>query len=121
MLFRSTVERVGSATPPPAYVKLAPPPSRGGGGSGPFFGVVPDFSEGERPGVRLGGVRPGSPADKAGVKTGDVIIRFAGVDVKTLDDLTFALRSRRVGDKVEVILLRDGKAISTEATLGERR
>ncbi|MBI2544790.1 MAG: M28 family peptidase [Candidatus Rokubacteria bacterium] len=115
------LERVGSATPPPAYVKLAPPPSRGGGGYGPFFGVVPDFSEGERPGVRLGGVRPGSPADKAGVKAGDIIIRFAGVDVKTLDDLTFALRSRRAGDKVEVILLRDGKDISTEATLGERR
>jgi S1-C subfamily serine protease len=55
------------------------------------------------------------------VKSGDIIIRFAGVDVKTLDDLTFALRSRRAGDKVEVILLREGKEISTEATLGERR
>lgn len=115
------LERVGSATPPPAYVKLAPPPSRGGAGYGPFLGVVPDFSEAERPGVRLGGVRPGSPADKAGVKSGDIIIRFAGVDVKTLDDLTFALRSRRAGDKVEVILLREGTEISTEATLGERR
>ena len=115
------LERVGSATPPPAYVKLAPPPSRGGAGYGPFLGVVPDFSEAERPGVRLGGVRPGSPADKAGVKSGDIIIRFAGVDVKTLDDLTFALRSRRAGDKVLVILLREGKEISTEATLGERR
>ncbi len=115
------LERVGSATPPPAYVKLAPAPSRGGSGYGPFFGVVPDFSEGERPGVRLGGVRPGSPADRAGVKAGDIIIRFAGLDVKTLDDLTFALRSKRAGDKVEVILLRDGKEISTEATLEQRR
>ncbi|MFZ1060520.1 MAG: PDZ domain-containing protein, partial [Candidatus Rokuibacteriota bacterium] len=75
----------------------------------------------ERPGVRLGGVRPGSPADRAGVKAGDIIIRFAGLDVKTLDDLTFALRSKRAGDKVEVILLRDGKEISTEATLEQRR
>ena len=115
------LERVGSAAPPPAYVKLAPAPSRGGSGYGPFFGVVPDFGEGERPGVRLGGVRPGSPADKAGVKAGDIIIRFAGLDVKTLDDLTFALRSKRPGDKVEVILLRDGKEISTEATLEQRR
>ena len=41
--------------------------------------------------------------------------------VKTLDDLTFALRSKRPGDKVEVILLRDGKEISTEATLEQRR
>jgi membrane-associated protease RseP (regulator of RpoE activity) len=115
------VERAGSAAPPPAYVKLAPGLSRGGGGYGPFFGVVPDFSEGERPGVRLGGVRPGSPADRAGAKAGDVIIRFAGLEVKTLEDLTFALRSKRPGDKVEVILLRDGKEISTEATLEQRR
>ncbi len=115
------LERVGSATPPPAYVKLAPQPSRGGGGYGPFFGVVPDFGEGERPGVKLGGVRPGSPADRAGVKAGDIIIRFAGLEVKTLEDLTFALRSKRAGDKVEVILLRDGNEVFTEATLEERR
>ena len=102
-------------------MKLAPRPPRGGGGDGPVFGIVPDFGEGERPGVRLGGVRPGSPADRAGVKTGDIIIRFAGLDVKTLDDLTFALRSKRAGDKVEVILLRDGKEISTKATLEQRR
>jgi hypothetical protein len=115
------VERVGSVTPAPAYVKLAPPPSRGGGGYGPFFGVVPDFGEAERPGVKLGGVRPGSPAEKAGVKAGDIIVRFAGVEVKTLDDLTFALRSRRPGDKVEVLLLRNGKEVATEATLEQRR
>jgi S1-C subfamily serine protease len=115
------LERVGSAAPPPAYVKLAAPSARGGGGYGPFFGVVPDFAEAERPGVRLGGVRPGSPADRAGVKAGDIIIRFAGLEVKTLDDLTFALRSKRAGDKVEVILMRDGKEVSTEATLAERR
>ena len=115
------LERLGSAPAAPAYVKLAPAPPRGGGGYGPFFGVVPDFGEGERPGVRLGGVRPGSPADKAGVKTGDIIIRFAGLEVKTLEDLSFVLRSKRAGDKVEVILLRDGKEISTEATLEQRR
>ncbi len=115
------LERVAAATPPPAYVKLAPPPSRGSAGYGPFFGVVPDFGEAERPGVRLTGVRPGSPADKAGVRPGDLIIRFAGVEVKTLEDLTFALRSHRSGDKVEVILFRDGKEISTQATLEPRR
>jgi membrane-associated protease RseP (regulator of RpoE activity) len=115
------VERVASAAPPPAYVRLTPPATGGGVGYGPFFGVIPDFGEAERPGVRLGGVRPGSPADRAGVKAGDIIVRFAGVEVKTLEDLTFALRSRKAGDKVEVILLREGKEISTEATLEQRR
>lgn len=115
------VERAGTLTPPPVYVKLAPPSGGGAGGYGAFFGVIPDFGELDRPGVRLGGVRPGSPADKAGVKAGDIIIRFAGVEVKTLEDLTFALRSRRGGDRVEVLLLRNGKEVSTEATLEQRR
>ncbi len=115
------LERVASATAPPAYVKLTPQAAGGGAGYGPFFGVIPDFGEAERPGVRLGGVRPGSPADRAGVKAGDIIVRFAGVEVKTLEDLTFALRSKRSGDRVEVILLREGKEISTEATLEPRR
>jgi hypothetical protein len=107
---------------PPAYVKLQAPPSRTrGGGYGPFFGVIPDFAEAEQPGVRISGVRPGSPADKAGVRAGDVIVKFAGVAVKTLDDLTFALRGRRPRDRVEVVILRDGQERQVEATLEERR
>lgn len=107
---------------PPAYVKIeAPARGTGRGGYGPFFGVVPDFSESERPGVRVSGVRPGSPAEKAGVRAGDVIVRFAGVPVKTLDDFTFVLRGRRPGDRVGVTIVRDGQERGVEAVLEERR
>lgn len=92
-----------------------------GGGYGAYFGSVPDFSESSVAGVRLGGVRPGSPADKAGLKAGDTIVRFAGMGVKSLDDLVFALRSRRAGDAVEVVYLRDGVERTAQATLEERR
>ena len=92
-----------------------------GGGYGPYFGVIPDFSDPERPGVKIGGVRPGSPAEKAGVQAGDVLVRFAGVTLRTLDDLTFALRGRRPGDRVDVIVLRDGRERALAATLEERR
>ncbi len=95
--------------------------SRGGGGYGPYFGSIPDFSDSPVPGVPLGGVRPGSPADKAGLKGGDIIVKFAGVAVRNLDDLTFALRTRRAGDTVEVIYLRDGAEHAVRATLEERR
>ena len=67
------------------------------------------------------GVRPGSPADKAGVRAGDVIVRFAGVDVKTLEDLTFALRGHRAGDRVDVVVERDGKEHQVSAVLENRR
>jgi hypothetical protein len=92
-----------------------------GGGYGAYFGSVPDFSESSVAGVRLGGVRPGSPADKAGLRAGDVILRFAGMGVKSLDDLVFALRSRRPGDAVEVVYLRDGVLRTARARLEERR
>ncbi len=116
------VSAVAGAPAPPAYVKLQAPPQRArGGGYGPFFGVIPDFGEAERPGVKISGVRPGSPADKAGARAGGIIVSFAGVAVKTLDDLTFALRGRRPGDRVEVTILRDGAERQMEATLEERR
>jgi Zn-dependent M28 family amino/carboxypeptidase len=99
----------------------AAPPAGGGGGYGPFFGLVPDFGETPEPGVRLSGVRTGSPADRAGLRAGDRIVRFAGVTVRTLDDLTFALRSRRPGDTIEVTYVREGAEATVQATLEQRR
>jgi aminopeptidase YwaD len=107
---------VAVADSPPQYVKLEAPP----GQHRVFFGIVPEFAEADRPGVQVGDVRPGSPADNSGVRTGDLIVRFAGVDVKTLEDLTLALRGRRAGDRVDVHIVRDGRERRVEATLAER-
>ena len=115
------VSTVAARPTAPAYVKLDAPPRRGGGGYGPVFGVVPAFGDGVLVGVKITGVRPGSPADKAGVRAGDVIVKFAGVDVKTLEDLTFVLRGRRAGDEVDVVVLRDGREHTVHAVLAERR
>jgi len=101
--------------------EAGPAQGRGGGGYGPYFGSIPDFSDSPVPGVRLGGVRPGSPAEKAGLKGGDIIVKFAGVAVRNLDDLTFALRTKRAGDMVEVIYLRDGAEHAVRTTLEQRR
>ena len=91
------------------------------GGYGPVFGVVPDFGESAEPGARISGVRPGSPAEKAGMRAGDIIVQFAGVTVKTLDDLTFALRGQRAGQRVEIVVVRDKRQHRMEAVLEERR
>jgi aminopeptidase YwaD len=115
------VEAVAGLPAPPAYVRVAAPGGGGRGGYGPFFGVVPEFGEGDRPGVRVSGVRAGSPADRAGVRPGDVIVAFAGLAVRTLEDFTFALRGRRPGDRVEVTVLRDGAAQHFDAVLEERK
>jgi hypothetical protein len=115
------VQAAAAVAVPPAYVRVAAPPGSGRGGYGPYFGVIPDFGESERGGVRVGGVRPGSPAEKAGVRTGDLIVAFSGLSVRTLEDFTFALRGRRPGDRVEVTVEREGAARRLNATLEERR
>jgi len=72
-------------------------------------------------GVRVCDVRAGSPAEGAGVRAGDVIVAFAGMTVGTLQDFSFALRSRRPGDRVDVTVRRDGAEHRFQAVLGERR
>jgi hypothetical protein len=114
------VSAVAAEPTPPAYVRIDAP--RGTGvGYGPLFGVVPEFGDSGAGGVRITGVRPGSPAEQAGVRPGDVIVKFAGADVQTLEDLTFVLRGRRPGDEVQVVLRRDGREETVRAVLAERR
>ena len=92
----------------PAYVKMArkAPPAHaadpGPKATGVYFGSVPDYSEeGPGDGVKLSGVTEGGPADKAGVKAGDVVIRFGGLPVRTIDDYIETLFRHRPGDKVD--------------------
>jgi len=118
------VAALAAVATPPAYAKLENTRTggtAGGRGYGPFFGVVPDFGEPTRAGVRVNGVRAGSPAERAGLRAGDILVRFGGVQVGTLDDLTFALRSHRAGDEVEVRWVRDGEERHGRASLQERR
>lgn len=96
-----------------------PPAANSGGTGGTYLGSVPDFSPVER-GVRLSGVTPGSPADKAGVRAGDIIVGMGQLEVADLQGLTDALRAHKSGDTVPLRLIRDGKALALEVTLGTR-
>jgi hypothetical protein len=94
--------------------------SGGGGGYGPYFGSIPDFGQ-EENGVKFSDVRPGSPAAKAGFKAGDVLVQFGDMPIKNLYDFTDALRRSKVGDVVEVKVLRDGKPITASVKLEQRK
>ena len=97
------------------------PRARGSGaGYGPYFGMIPEFG-GTDEGVRLGGVRTGSPAEKAGLQSGDLILRFDGKVVRNLEDFVFVLRGKRVGDRVEVIYRRGTVVRTTSAVLETRQ
>jgi len=91
----------------------------GGSGYGPLFGSVPDFSD-NPDGLRLADIRPGTPAAKAGLVAGDVLVEFDGAMIENLYDFTYVLRSKEAGDTVSIKVLRDGEIVSTTATLEER-
>ncbi|HVP42592.1 MAG TPA: M28 family peptidase [Terriglobales bacterium] len=107
----------------PKFAKVemeAAPGGGGGGGYGPWFGSVPDFGEVPN-GVKFADVTPGSPAAKAGLKPGDILVQFGETPIKNLYDFTFALRKHKVGDEVEVTVLRDGKELKQKVTLAQRK
>ncbi len=85
-----------------------------------YLGSIPDMSAPETPGVRLTGVRTDSPADKAGLKAGDIIVEFDGKTVKDLYEYTDALQARKPGDTVKIVVLREGTRVELTATLGRR-
>jgi hypothetical protein len=82
-------------------------------------GSVPDFTfSGE--GVRIADLSIESPAAKAGLQKGDVIIKFGPNKVANLRDYSDALKNYKPGDVVELVYLRDGKESKTQIELIER-
>ena len=71
-------------------------------------------------GLRLQGVTPGSPADKGGLRAGDVVVEFGGVPVTDLETYSGALYRHAPGDVVEVVALRGGERVRARVTLGRR-
>ena len=65
-------------------------------------------------------VAPGSPADRAGLQPGDVLVQVAGEDVAGVADLSGVLVQRDAGETVEVVYYRDGERRTASLTLGER-
>ena len=71
-------------------------------------------------GLRITGVREGSPADRAGLEAGDVIVEFDGKAVADIYAYTYALREKKPGDAVKVVVERAGQRLTFNAVLGER-
>ena len=104
------------------FVRVAAPARTGMSreGSQTYLGSVPDMSATDVVGLKLMGVRPDSPADKGGLKTGDVIVEFGGTPVKDLYSYTDALYSHKPGDVVKVVVMRAGQRVELTVTLGKR-
>jgi hypothetical protein len=118
---RTGVE-LATATDRPTFVTVVEdkPLAGSGGGYGPYFGSIPDFGQVEN-GVKFSDVKPGSPAAKSGLKAGDILVQFGDKPIKNLYDFTDALRRSKVGDVVEVTVMRDGQPVKASVKLEPRK
>ncbi|MFQ5585929.1 MAG: M20/M25/M40 family metallo-hydrolase, partial [Thermodesulfobacteriota bacterium] len=83
------------------------------------LGTIPDFTYRDR-GVRIIGAIPGSPAEKAGLQKGDIIILINNKPVDDLRSYSNILKGLKPGDTVMITLLRGGKEKRVEAQVVER-
>jgi Do/DeqQ family serine protease len=82
--------------------------------------IAKEFGATESSGALVTAVAQGSSAERAGVKTGDIITSINGTIVKTKGELRNAIGMLRIGDQVEIGLLRDGKPRKVTALVAER-
>ena len=115
---------LSTATARPQYVRASAEPTMGGDsrGYGAYLGTIPDYSamESAEGGVLLADVRPGGPADLAGIRGKDRIVEMAGTRVANLYDMTYALQDHRPAETIDVVVIRDGSRLTLRATLAER-
>jgi Zn-dependent M28 family amino/carboxypeptidase len=84
-----------------------------------YLGTIPSYAEGGD-GMKLDGVREGSPAARAGLRAGDVIVRMAGREVKNVYDYTYALGEMKAGEEYEVEVLRGAERLKFKLTPAPR-
>jgi Tol biopolymer transport system component len=112
----------GGVSPKYARATSAPAMEGDSRGYGAYLGTVPDFTamESQTGGVKIADTRSGGPADKAGMKAGDVIVEMAGTRIENLYDMTYALQDHKPGETIDVVVIRGGQRTTLRATLGSR-
>ncbi|MGD8956398.1 MAG: PDZ domain-containing protein, partial [Chromatiaceae bacterium] len=82
-----------------------------------YLGTIPAYGQDEAiQGVKLQGAVKGGPAEKAGIRNGDMLVALAGVDIETIHDFMTALAGLKVGETTDLIVVRNGERMSLEVT-----
>ncbi|MSP38180.1 MAG: M20/M25/M40 family metallo-hydrolase [Deltaproteobacteria bacterium] len=119
----ATTLSVANAKEPMRFVSLPsrPPSERGDDrrGISVYLGTMPDYGANSA-GLRLAGVASDSPAARAGLREGDVIVKLAEAKIQNIEDLTAALRNQKPDDEVAIVVLRGESTLTLKAILRER-
>lgn len=102
------------------YQKQTPPKQEQSRGLRIYLGTIPDYASGDLKGVKLSGVTAGSPAEKAGLKNGDIIVKLNGKVIENIYDYTYAIDTLSIGKVASVDILRGGKPLVLTLTPGSR-
>jgi hypothetical protein len=122
-LVASVVETIADAETPPEYREVQRSRSARGDeppGDRPYFGSIPDFGR-QVEGYALMGVTKDSPAERAGLVAGDVIVQFGESRIGGLEDFDSALRKYQAGDKVTIVVQRGDQRVEVVVTLDPPR
>jgi Tol biopolymer transport system component len=85
-----------------------------------YLGTIPDYTT-EVKGVKISGVRAGSPAERGGVQGGDVLIEFAGQKIVNIYDYTYALDAVKIGQPLKIAVERAGRRVELSVTPEARK
>ena len=103
-----------------AFQPNAAPPGEGDArGFGASLGTIPDPApppNGQK-GMLLAGVRRGGPADAAGLRKGDILVRLGGHVVGGMDDVKFVMTESKPGTRMKAVVIRDGKELAVDVIL----
>ena len=99
----------------PDYIKVKQGSAPARGNLNAYTGVIPDYSS-EVDGLQITSASAGGPAAKAGIKAGDIVIKFDGKDIKNIYDYTAVLGAIKAGKETKITVLRDKKKLELKIT-----
>lgn len=81
-----------------------------------YLGTIPDYAQEGTKGVKISGAAKNSPAEKAGIQAGDIIVEFDRMNIENLYDYVYALQSAKPNQAIKINVLRGGKKVELEIT-----
>lgn len=81
-----------------------------------WLGTIPDYAQQEKGGMKLSGVAAGGPAEKAGLRAGDLVVEVAGHKIDNIYDYMYALEALKIGAPVKMSVMRQGQRLELTVT-----
>jgi len=119
-LFVAIAESLAASELAPDYVASTAPSSEPRVDLRVYLGTIPDYSQSSEKGLLLAGVAGGGPADKAGLRAGDIVVEIDERTIENIYDYTYALDALEIGVPAEFVVKRGGERLKLAVTPGSR-